>query len=70
MLFIQFLIDLLNQMILNKEDLLLKNYFILTSTRRTIGFYAKILPTNQTERDVIYNKLHNYILFSLQTHFL
>ncbi|CAF1008768.1 unnamed protein product [Rotaria sordida] len=42
------------------EGLLLKDYFILTSTRRPIECYAKILPTNQMDRDVISNKLRIY----------
>ena len=42
------------------DGLLYKDYFVLTSTCRSIECYAKVLPVNQTDRDVIANKLQMY----------
>ncbi|CAF2807726.1 unnamed protein product [Rotaria sp. Silwood2] len=43
------------------EDLWIKDFLILASTRRSIECSAKVLPANQADRDTICNKLlmHN-----------
>ncbi|CAF1529539.1 unnamed protein product, partial [Rotaria sordida] len=42
------------------EGLLIKVYFIITNTRRPIECFAKVLPSNQTERDTSAQKLRIY----------
>ncbi|CAF4253773.1 unnamed protein product, partial [Rotaria sordida] len=42
------------------EGLLIKVYFIITNTRIPIECFAKVLPSNQTERDTSAQKLRIY----------
>lgn len=42
------------------EGLLLKDYFIITNTHRPILSFAKVLPTNDDERELISKKLRVY----------
>ncbi|CAF4912372.1 unnamed protein product [Rotaria socialis] len=42
------------------EGLLLKDYFIITNTHRPILCYAKVLPTNDDEREKLSKKLRIY----------
>jgi hypothetical protein len=42
------------------HGLLIKDYFILTTTRRPIQCFAKVLPAHDTDRTIITNKLQLY----------
>ena len=43
-----------------KQGLLMYDYFILTSTKRPIQCYAKVLPTNDEHRENLSYKLQPY----------
>jgi hypothetical protein len=42
------------------HGLLIKDYFILTTTRRPIQCFAKVLPAHDIDRTIITNKLQLY----------